>query len=100
MCAVLQYVSSMLFTFAQNDSLAPRPDHLTRAFQCELNAMSKLAGAARDAEIGVAITRLPDEDVRKMPPELLKTLTEAQIQTIITYLCSQTTTPIPQCAVL
>jgi mono/diheme cytochrome c family protein len=74
-------------------------------FNVNLNEMSDLnggvlAGAARDAEIGVAITRLklPAEDVRKMPPETLKTLTPAEIDLVVTYLCSQTSAPISQCA--
>ncbi len=74
-------------------------------FNVNLDAMSDLAGgvltgAARDAEIGVAITRLKlaPEDVRKMPPETLKTLSPAQIDLVTTYLCSQTAAPIPQCA--
>jgi cytochrome c553 len=74
-------------------------------FNVDLNAMSNLAGgvlagAARDAEIGVAVTRLrlPADDVRKMPPELLKTLSPAEVDLVVTYLCAQTSTPIPQCA--
>ncbi len=79
---------------------------ITRArFNVDLAAMSNLTGgvltgAVRDAEIGVAITRLslPIEDVRKMPPESLKTLSAAEINLVVTYLCAQTTTPIAQCA--
>ncbi len=79
---------------------------ITRSrFNVNLTAMSNLVGgvltgAARDTEIGVAITRLslPIEDVRKMPPETLKTLSAAEINTVVTYLCTQVTAPIPQCA--
>jgi hypothetical protein len=74
-------------------------------FNVNLAAMSNLAGgvltgAARDAVIGVAITRLslPAADVRRMPPETFKTLTAAEINLVTSYLCSQTTTAIPQCA--
>lgn len=84
----------------------PLDQTISRArFNVNLAAMSDLnggvlTGAARDAEIGVAITRLmlPAEDVRKMPPETFKTLSAAEIDLVITYLCSETTTPIPQCA--
>lgn len=79
---------------------------ITRArFNVNLAAMSNLVGgvligAARDTEIGVAITRLslPAEDVRRMPPETLKTLSAAEINLVTTYLCTQTAAPIPQCA--
>ena len=79
---------------------------ITRArFNVDLAAMSNPAGgllsaADRNAEIGVAITRLsmPAEDVRKMPPESMKTLSAAEIGLVTTYLCAQTTAPIAQCA--
>jgi hypothetical protein len=79
---------------------------ITRArFNVDLAAMSNPAGglltaAERNAEIGVAITRLsmPPDDVRKMPPESMKTLSAAEIGLVTTYLCAQTTAPIAQCA--
>lgn len=74
-------------------------------FNIDLAAMSDtrggvLTGAARDAEIGLAVTRmlLPPEDVRKMPPEMFRTLDAAEINSAAAYLCSQTTTAVPQCA--
>lgn len=74
-------------------------------FNIDLNAMSDtraglLTGATRDAEIGLAVTRmlLPPEDVRKMPPEMFRTLDAAEINSAAAYLCSQTTTAVPQCA--
>ena len=74
-------------------------------FNVDLNNMSDtqggvLTGAARDAEIAVAIgrLRLTSEDVRKMPPELFKTLDPAEIDAAASYLCSQMTVPGPQCA--
>lgn len=79
---------------------------ITRSrFNVNLTAMSNLVGgvltgAARDTEIGVAISRLslPSEDVRKMPPETLKSLSATEINTVVTYLCTQVAAPIPQCA--
>jgi len=79
---------------------------ITRArFNVDLNNMSDtnggiLTGAARDAEIGLAIARLNfvPEDVRKMPPELFKTLDQAEIDAATSYLCAQMTTPGAQCA--
>lgn len=74
-------------------------------FNIDLNAMSDtqggvLSGAARDQEIGVAISRLlmNAEDVRKMPPEMFRTLEPAEIDLAIGYLCGQVSTPIAQCA--
>ena len=59
-----------------------------------------LSGAALDAEISLAITRLnlPAEDVRRMPPEQFKTLDTAEIQAASSYLCSIMTVPDGQCA--
>ncbi len=50
-----------------------------------------LTGVARDAEIELAIQRLrlPPEDVKKMPPELFKTLDPSEIEAATRYLCSQ-----------
>lgn len=74
-------------------------------FNIDLNAMSDtqggvLSGAARDQEIGVAISRLlmNAEDVRKMPPEMFRTLESAEIDLVIGYLCGQVSAPIAQCA--
>lgn len=73
-------------------------------FNVDLDAMSdtrgaRLTGDARDAEIGLAITRLlmPIEDARKMPPEMFRSLEAAEIDLAIAYLCAQTTTTLPQC---
>ena len=73
-------------------------------FNVDLNAMSDtrggiLTGAARDAEIDLAITRLglPAEDVRKMPPELFKTLDASEIASATSYLCSQMTVQSARC---
>ena len=71
--------------------------NISRArFNVDLNAMSDLqggvlTGAARDAELALAINRLnfPVEDVRKMPPEQFKTLSTVEIQAASSYLCSQ-----------
>ena len=79
---------------------------LSRArFNVDLAALSNqsggvLTGADRDAEIGLAINRLqlPADDVRKMPPELFRTLDPAEIDLVIGYLCRQTGSPISQCA--
>ncbi|MDH5547482.1 MAG: cytochrome c [Gammaproteobacteria bacterium] len=78
---------------------------ITRArFNVDLNAMSDtlggvLTGAARDAELGLAIARLqlPENDVRRMPPALFKTLDATEIAAATSYLCSQMTTPGAQC---
>lgn len=74
-------------------------------FNVDLNSMSNsqggvLTGAARDAEIGLAIARLnlPVEDVRKMPPDLFKTLDQSEIDAATSYLCSQMTVKSSQCA--
>ncbi|MDH5257499.1 MAG: cytochrome c [Gammaproteobacteria bacterium] len=79
---------------------------ITRArFNVDLSRMSDtqggvLTGTARDVEIGLAIARLnlPPEDVRKMPPELFKTLDRAEIDAATSYLCAQMTVPGAQCA--
>ncbi len=82
--------------------------NISRArFNVNLAAMSNgsggvLTAAERDAEIGVAITRLlmPANDVRKMPPESMKTMSLAEINLVASYLCSQATNraTIAQCA--
>ncbi|MFZ2652815.1 MAG: c-type cytochrome [Burkholderiaceae bacterium] len=82
--------------------------NITRArFNVNLAAMSNgsggvLTAAERDAEIGVAITRLlmPANDVRKMPPESMKTMSLADINLVASYLCTQATNraTIAQCA--
>ncbi len=58
-----------------------------------------LTGSALDAELSLAITRLkfPAEDVRKMPPELFKTLEPTEIEAAASYLCSLMSTPGNQC---
>ena len=73
-------------------------------FNVDLAAMSDnqggvLVGAARDAEIGLAIARLSmaPEDIRKMPPELFRTLDQAEIDSMTNYLCAQMTVPGAQC---
>lgn len=74
-------------------------------FNVDLNAMSDtqgglLTGAARDAEIGLAIARLalPPEDIRKMPPELFKTLLPSEVAAATSYLCSQMGAPSAPCS--
>lgn len=74
-------------------------------FNIDLNAMSDtqggvLSGAARDQEIGTAISRLlmDPQDVRKMPPEMFRTLEPAEIDLATGYLCGQVSAPIAQCA--
>jgi len=79
--------------------------NISRAkFNVDLNNMSDaaggiLTGAARDAEISLAIARLtlaPD-NVRKMPPDLFRTLDANEILSATSYLCSQMTVQGPEC---
>jgi len=74
-------------------------------FNVDLSNMSDtvggvLIGAARDAEIELTIQRLslPPEDVKKMPPELFKTLDPSEIEAATRYLCSQMTVATSVCA--
>jgi len=79
---------------------------ITRArFNVDIARMSDtqggvLTGSALDAELSLAIARLklPPEDVRKMPPELFKTLDPAEIEAAASYLCSLMSAPSSQCA--
>jgi len=79
---------------------------ITRArFNVDIARMSDtqggvLTGSALDTELALAITRLrlPAEDVRKMPPELFKTLDPAEIEAATSYLCSLMSAPSSQCA--
>ena len=81
--------------------------NITRArFNVNLAAMSNGSGGVltpveRDAEIGLAIRRMlmPAIDVRKMPPESMKTMSLAEINLVASYLCTQATTrnSIPEC---
>jgi hypothetical protein len=74
-------------------------------FNVDLNAMSDTNGGvlidvSRDFEIGTTIDRLqlPPDDIRIMPPSLTsRELTPAEISRVVTYLCSQTVSQIPQC---
>lgn len=70
-------------------------------FNIDLNASSNLSGGVltsseRDAEIALAINKLqlPAEDVCKMPPESFRTLDPAELDLVISYLCSQKVNPI------
>jgi len=74
-------------------------------FNVDLSNMSDtlggvLTGVARDAEIELAIQRLslPPEDVKKMPPELFKTLDPDEIEVATRYFCSQMTVATSVCA--
>ncbi len=81
--------------------------NITRArFNVNLAAMSNgsggvLTAAERDLEIGTAIRRMlmPANDVRKMPPESLKTMAPADINLAASYLCTQAANRnlIPEC---
>jgi hypothetical protein len=81
--------------------------NITRArFNVNLAAMSNgsggvLTAAERDLEIGTAIRRMlmPANDVRKMPPESMKTMASADINLVASYLCTQATNrnSIPEC---
>jgi len=78
---------------------------ITRArFNVDLSMMSDtvggvLMGVERDNELAVAISRLQlsDNDIRKMPPVIFKTLDQAEIDLAIQYLCSQSVSVISVC---
>jgi len=78
---------------------------ITRSrFNADLAKFSNLqggvqTGADRDRQLRVAITRvnLPAADVKKMPPERLRTLQPAQIQDLTRFFCSQMETMDAEC---
>lgn len=59
----------------------------------------RLTGEARDAVLAIAISRLSlnSTDIRKMPPEMFKTLDQAEIDLTSQYLCSQMVVPLAVC---
>lgn len=59
-----------------------------------------LTGADRDDELARAIerVRLPASDIRRMPPQLLRDLTAAQIDEVVALFCSQMSQPTSVCA--
>ncbi len=74
-------------------------------FNVDLQAMSDLKGGVltgrdRDLELGVAVDRLrlPDGDVRKMPPVRFRTLSRDEVERAVGYLCSQADSPLRQCS--